>query len=136
LKYLLDSNAWIAYLRLSDPGLLSQIKAHDSGDLALCSIVVAELCYGVERSQAARRAANWQLVEILRSEFVSLPFDDVTAELAGRVRAELAALGTPIGANDLMIAAVALAGDLTLVTHNTREFGRVPGLRLEDWQTM
>jgi tRNA(fMet)-specific endonuclease VapC len=63
-----------------------------------------------------------------------LPFDDAAAEAYGRLRAELARRGTPIGPNDLMIAAIALAHDLTLVTHNTAEFSRVSGLRLEDWE--
>jgi tRNA(fMet)-specific endonuclease VapC len=65
---------------------------------------------------------------------VSLPFDDRAAEEHGKVRAHLAALGTPIGPHDLMIAAFALSNQMTLVTHNTAEFSRVPGLALEDWQ--
>lgn len=66
--------------------------------------------------------------------FTSLPFGDDGAEQYGLIRAELKRQGRPIGANDLLIAATALAYDLTLVTHNTREFSRVPGLRLEDWE--
>ena len=65
---------------------------------------------------------------------MSLPFDDRAAEEYGKVRSHLAVLGTPIGPNDLMIAAIALANHMTLVTHNTAEFSRVPGLTLEDWQ--
>ena len=67
-------------------------------------------------------------------QFDSLPFDDAAAEAYGRLRAELARRGMPIGPNDLMIAAIALAYGFTLVTHNTSEFSRVPGLRLEDWE--
>lgn len=67
-------------------------------------------------------------------QFVSLPFDDKAALVYGRVRAQLATQGTPIGPNDLMIAAIAIANDVTLVTRNTREFGRVAGLRIEDWE--
>ena len=63
-----------------------------------------------------------------------MPFDDRAAEEYGKVREHLAALGTPIGPNDLMIAVIARVNQLTLVTHNTTEFGRVPGLTLEDWQ--
>jgi tRNA(fMet)-specific endonuclease VapC len=63
----------------------------------------------------------------------SFPFDDAAAEEYGRLRAALAAQGTPIGPNDMMIAAIALAHDLTLVTHNIREFGRVKNQNLEDW---
>lgn len=68
------------------------------------------------------------------SELVSLRFDGNAAAVYGRIRARLEASGTPIGPNDLQIAAIALANDLILVTHNTREFSRVEGLRLEDWE--
>jgi tRNA(fMet)-specific endonuclease VapC len=64
----------------------------------------------------------------------NLPFDDFAAEIYGRIRAELEAAGMLIGPYDMMIAAIALANDLTLVTHNTREFGRVAGLKIEDWE--
>ncbi|WP_445247774.1 PIN domain-containing protein [Microcoleus sp. OTE_8_concoct_300] len=63
-----------------------------------------------------------------------LPFDDQSAVIYGQIRAKLAASGTPIGPNDLLIASIALANNLILVTHNTREFSRVEGLRLEDWE--
>jgi tRNA(fMet)-specific endonuclease VapC len=63
-----------------------------------------------------------------------LPFDDRAGKIYGQVRADLEARGTTIGPNDLMIAAIALANDLTLVTHNTSEFNRVLGLKLVDWQ--
>ncbi len=67
--------------------------------------------------------------------YPSLPFDGGAAKEYGQIRAHLAALGTPIGANDLMIAAIALANGSILVTHGINEFSRVPGLGLEDWQT-
>ena len=66
--------------------------------------------------------------------FVSYPFDDAVAEIYGQIRADLAQQGKPIGPNDLIIAAIALANDCILVTHNTREFSRVAGLSLEDWE--
>lgn len=70
----------------------------------------------------------------MRSADVSLPFDDRAADEYGRIRAYLARLGTPIGPNDLLIAAIALANNATLVTHNTTEFNRVPGLTIVDWE--
>jgi tRNA(fMet)-specific endonuclease VapC len=73
-------------------------------------------------------------VDELRRLFRSLPFDDAAGEIAARVNAGLELKGERIGHNDLFIAAVALSQDLTLVTHNVREFGRVPGLRIEDWE--
>jgi tRNA(fMet)-specific endonuclease VapC len=80
--------------------------------------------------QSAQTLAKLDL--FLRA-FSSYSFDDQAAEVYGRIRADLAARGTPIGPNDLMIAAIALVNHLTLVTNNTREFARVAGLRLEDW---
>lgn len=64
----------------------------------------------------------------------SLPFDDAAAEICGEIRASLARQGTPIGPHDVQIAAIAIARGLILISHNTREFSRVDGLRLEDWQ--
>ena len=65
----------------------------------------------------------------------SLPFNDQAAEAYGRIRARLGTQGTPIGPNDLIIAATAIAHNVTLITHNTREFSRVDSLRIEDWVT-
>ena len=69
------------------------------------------------------------------NRFVSLPFDDQAQIHAAKIRADLADAGTPIGPYDLLIAAIALANNLILVTHSTKEFGRVHGLRIEDWET-
>jgi tRNA(fMet)-specific endonuclease VapC len=129
--YLPDTNAWIAYVNPGDSLVKSSFRAHRPADIAFCSVVKAELIYGAYRS--TRRADNLRLLATLFQQFESLPFDDAAAERYGRVRADLAAQGTPIGPNDLMIAAIALVNNLILVTHNTREFARVAGLTLEDW---
>jgi tRNA(fMet)-specific endonuclease VapC len=100
--------------------------------MAVCSIVKAELFYGAMRSNNPTRTLERQR-EFLAS-FTSLPLDDEAAIIGGQIRARLASAGTPIGAFDLLIAAIALANNLTLVTHNTREFGRVEGLQVEDWE--
>jgi tRNA(fMet)-specific endonuclease VapC len=134
LIYLLDTNAWIGYLRQSHPGLLARLESHASSDVVLCSVVLAELHYGALRSAPNRLQHNFDLLTKLRSSFGSLPFDDAAAEVHGRLRADLAVRGVPIGPSDLMIAAIALSHGLTLVTHNTREFSRIPGLTSEDWQ--
>ncbi|MFU8807459.1 MAG: type II toxin-antitoxin system VapC family toxin, partial [Bradymonadaceae bacterium] len=84
--------------------------------------------------RSSRVAENLDLLRRFFLPFKSVAFDDPCADHCGRVRAELAAQGTPIGPNDLLIAATALAHDLTLVTHNIREFSRVTGLRMEDWE--
>jgi tRNA(fMet)-specific endonuclease VapC len=129
--YLPDTNAWIAYVNPGTSAVKARFRAHRPADIAFCAVVKAELLYGAYRS--SRRADNLRLLAILFQQFESLPFDDAAADHYGRVRADLAAQGTPIGPNDLMIAAIALANHLILVTHNTREFARVVGLPLEDW---
>jgi tRNA(fMet)-specific endonuclease VapC len=134
MTYLLDSNACIGWLRQSQAKLVARIKQERPTDIVICSVVVGELIYGAERAGTAYRANNRLRVEQLRQQFVSMPFDDSAAEEYGKMRAHLAALGTPIGPNDLLIAAIALANGLILVTHNTTEFSRVPGLSIEDWQ--
>ncbi len=130
--YLLDTNVCVRYLNGRSLSIRERLQVTDVEDIAVCSIVKAELFYGANRSNNPQRTlANQQQFLNL---FVSLPFDDEAASIYGRIRAQLAALGTPIGSNDLQIAAIALAHDLTLVTHNTGEFSRVEGLRLEDWE--
>jgi tRNA(fMet)-specific endonuclease VapC len=134
VKYLLDTNTCIGWLRLNQPKLVMRIKQSAPDDLAICSIVVSELVYGIERGWPAHQATNRMKVEQLRQQFVSLAFDDAAAEVCGNVRAFLARLGTPIGPNDLLIASIAVANNMVLVSHNTSEFSRVPGLMIEDWQ--
>jgi tRNA(fMet)-specific endonuclease VapC len=130
--YLLDTNACIVYLSRRSSNVEQKLMATDPKDIAVCSIVKAELFYGAMHSQNPVKSLAVQ--QEFLSQFDSLPFDDDAALIFGRERARLAALGTPIGPNDLMIAAIALLHNLTLVTHNSREFSRVDGLRHEDWE--
>jgi tRNA(fMet)-specific endonuclease VapC len=133
--YLLDSNSWIAYLRKTNAGVIQRIQQEGPTNVRLCSIVLAELFYGAFRSPPAYQTYNLSLFTQLVQKFASLPFDDHAAVEYGKIRTDSASKGTPIGPNDLMIAAIALANNLRLVTHNTSEFSRVVGLQLEDWQT-
>ena len=112
--------------------MTQRLKLVAEEEVLLCSIVLSELMFGCHRSNDPLR--EQRNVRLFTKRFRSLPFDDDAAQVAGRLRADLAAAGTPIGANDLLIAAIALAHGLTLVTHNTREFSRVTPLRIEDWQ--
>jgi tRNA(fMet)-specific endonuclease VapC len=130
--YLLDTNVCIQFLNSRNTAVQKHLMALSKEDVALCQIVKAELYYGAYKS--LRREANLALLVKFFSQFVSLPFDDAAAETYGRLRAELTRRGTPIGPNDLMIAAIAVTQGLTLVTHNTSEFERVPGLALIDWE--
>jgi len=106
--------------------------AQRRGDTYLCSVVQAELYYGAYRSSAT--AKNVSLLTALFPLFPSIAFDDAAANVYGRVRSDLERIGKVIGPSDMMIASIALAHDLTLVTHNVSEFSRVAGLKLEDWQ--
>ncbi|MDE1146639.1 MAG: type II toxin-antitoxin system VapC family toxin [Azospirillaceae bacterium] len=129
MKFLLDTNAVIAVIK-GNPAFLSRMQQHRPEDFGLPSIVVHELYFGAAKSQ--RQAENMARVDALR--FPVLDFDPEDAREAGLIRAQLAAAGTPIGPYDALIAGQALARTLTLVTHNTREFRRVSGLRWEDWE--
>ena len=110
--------------------VLDRLRQKALRDVAVSCIVIHELRYGASKS--ARQAENHARIDALRFEIV--PFDAEDARQAGGVRAALARAGTPIGGYDLLIAGQAVARDLILVTHNTREFDRVAGLRVEDWE--
>lgn len=92
----------------------------------------AELTYGAYHS--AKPSQNLRAITRFVEPFISLPFDDNCVDGYGRIRSDLARLGTPMGPYDMMIAATAVSHNLTLVTHNTNEFARVTGLLLEDWE--
>jgi tRNA(fMet)-specific endonuclease VapC len=136
VNYLLDTNAVVALLRNKPAGVRERYReAEKSGDyLAVSSIVLFELWYGVEKSDRVRE--NTERLRILLSgDLDLLDFDDQDAQTAGRVRAALEKIGTPIGAYDLLIAGQALRRGLTVVTANTSEFSRVAKLSWEDWTT-
>lgn len=130
--FLLDTNVCIRLLNQSHPDIIGQFHQHLPSEIALCSIVKAELLFGARRSRQVE--ANLGLLQRFFEPLVSLPFDDRCAEEAGQIRADLMAQGKPIGPNDLLIAATARARDAVLVTHNTRELARVTGLRMVDWE--
>lgn len=130
MRYLLDANAVIAVL--NDPGgrVSTRLRGLPPAAVAVSAVVLHELYLGAYKS--ARREHNLALVDALR--FAVLPLDTEDARHAGEVRAGLAALGIPIGAYDVLIAGQARARGLVLVTRNLREFERVPGLAVENWQ--
>ena len=129
MRYLLDSNAVIVLLE-GHGGFSERLRRHRPEDVAISAIVAHEFYYGAYRGR--RSAENLARVEALRFEVVG--FDREDARHAGRIRAALAAAGTPIGPYDVLIAGQAAARGLTLITHNTREFDRVGELRTEDWE--
>jgi len=131
--FLLDTNACIRILNGSSPSVAARLQATSPAEVRLCAVVKAELLYGARHS--ARVDRNLRLLHRFFQPIVSLPFDDRCAEEAAFIRLDLQRSGRPIGPSDLLIAATARAHDLVLVTHNTREFGRVAGLRIEDWES-
>lgn len=130
--FLLDTNVCIRILNQSDHHIIRRFRQCMPTDIALCSIVKAELLYGARHSQKVE--SNLLLLKQFFAPLTSIPFDDRCADEAGFIRADLAAQGSPIGPNDLLIAATARACDAVLITHNTKEFSRITGLRLEDWE--
>lgn len=132
MKFMLDTNTCIRYISGRSSAVRDRLQRQRPADIALCAIVKAELFYGAMKSVNPGSTLTNQ--ERFLNRFVSLAFDDVAARIFGEIRADLAWKGTPIGPYDLQIAAIALANRLTLVTHNTREFSRVDGLNLEDWE--
>jgi tRNA(fMet)-specific endonuclease VapC len=133
MTYLLDTNVWVTVLRRPGSSLTARFRAVNPADIRVCSVVVGELRQGALRS--ARPADNRSAVDALLAPYVSLPFDDAAADHFATIRHHLEKTGQMIGPYDVQIAAIALANGCTLVTHNTGEFNRVPGLALEDWQT-
>jgi tRNA(fMet)-specific endonuclease VapC len=131
--YLLDTNACICILKNSSTSLLEKLKQTDCNDIKLCSVVKAELFYGAYHSGYIEK--NMNLLNKFFVPFECIPFDDVCAEEYGRIRSDLSSKGLLIGPNDLMIASIAKTNNLILITHNTREFNRVHGLEIEDWQS-
>jgi tRNA(fMet)-specific endonuclease VapC len=130
MRYLLDANAVIGLLNDAASSLAQRARRKKPADIAVSAIVAHELFYGAFKSRRAER--NVALVDALR--FAVIEFDKEDARQAGKIRALLASRGTPIGPYDVLIAGQAMARNMVLITGNTDEFGRIPGLRVEDWQ--
>ena len=127
--YLFDTNSIIKIMN-GDARLIAKVAAHRIEDFGLSSIVAYELYFGAFKGRHTSRILGF----IGRLSFEIVDFQVEDARAAGEVRASLAAAETPIGPYDTLIAGQALARDLILITHNTREFSRVSGLRVEDWE--
>jgi len=127
---LLDTNICIYIINAKPADVLERFRHYRMGDVGLCSIVAAELAFGVAKSGSLR---NRQALEMFLAPLTILPFDQQASWVYGDLRADMQKRGTPIGSLDTLIAAHALSQQSTLVTNNTREFAMVPGLRLENW---
>lgn len=131
MRYLLDTNIWIGILKARNARLINRFTSTRVSDLATCSPVRAELMYGAEK-YADADARREEVVTTL-DRVISLPFDDRCADQYGLIRHDLEIRRCIIGPMDLQIAAIALVHDLTVVTGNVEEFGRVHGLKVENW---
>ncbi len=132
MTYLLDSNSCIRFLNGTSDSVRQRMAAVKPQDLVLCSVVKGELFLGALKSERPKQ--NLKKLERFMAPFASLPFDDRAARIYGRIRARLEKVGRTIGPNDFLIAAIAFANDVTLVTHNMGEFSRVKNLKVEDWE--
>jgi tRNA(fMet)-specific endonuclease VapC len=130
MRYLLDANAVIALLNDTTSPIARRIRRYAPRDIGVSAVVVHELYYGAFKSQRVEK----NVARVNALQFPVLEFDQDDARQAGEIRAHLASKGTPIGPYDVLIAGQAKARKLTLVTHNTTEFTRVPGLKVEDWK--
>lgn len=129
-RYMLDTNIVIYVIKRRPVEMLSKFNAQ-LGRMVISSVTLAELYYGAEKSQFPDR--NLRVVEDFVSRLDVLSYDARAAFHYGAIRADLERKGTPVGANDLHIAAHARSAGLTLVTNNLREFNRVEGLLSENW---
>lgn len=129
--YLLDTDSCVYVLTGREPLVSRRLQSIRDSDVAISAVTIAEMYSGAARSEqpAPTRAAQDSFFE----RFTSLPFDEAAADAYGQIDGFLKSRGMSIGPLDTQIAAMALVHNLTLVTHNTRHFSRVPHLSIEDW---
>ena len=130
LQYMLDTDICI-YVIKNYPVELRERFNRLTDELCISSITLGELHYGAEKS--ARKFENFRAIMQFAARLEVLPFSPDAAVHFGQLRAELERLGQPVGAYDMLIGAHARSEGLIVVTHNRREFDRMPGLRVEDW---
>jgi len=131
MRYLLDTNICIYLIKRRPPEVLEQFRQHSPQDVAICTITLFELQYGIEKSQYQQRSENALTKFLLPLDLINL--DRSAAIEAAAIRAQLERKGIPIGPYDLLIAGLARSRDMTLVTNNTNEFERIVDLHLENW---
>ena len=129
--YLLDTNI-ISYWMRGDPQLINKIKSYSPSDLSLSTITLAEIYYGIEKSPVKKKERRLK-IDYIKSELDIYPFNEQAAVKYGTIRAALEKIGKSISERDTQIAAIALANKLSIVTQNTKEFSRIPKLKVEDW---
>ncbi|BCG64354.1 MAG: tRNA(fMet)-specific endonuclease VapC [Methyloprofundus sp.] len=129
--YMLDTNICIYVLKKRSDKLRYKFKA--TKNLSISSVTYGELCFGIENGDNSMREARWKELNLFTQRLLIEPWDENAAKHYGSIRAFLKKQGTPIANNDLLIAAHARSLDSVMVTHNVREFDRVPSLIVENW---
>lgn len=131
MRFMLDTDSCIALIKRKPAKMLDKLTSHAPGDVGLSAVTLAELRFGVAKS--AQKDANARALDEFLLPLEIVDFDETAAAAYGEVRAALEKAGTPIGPLDTQIGAHAFNLGAVLVTHNTREFRRIPGLAVEDW---
>ena len=131
IRYLLDTDSCIYLIKNRPAKVLDQFRRHPPKEVAISTITLFELEYGVAKSAFPQRSE--EALSRFLQPLTLLPLDRLAAKEAAAIRAELEKKGTPIGPYDLLIAGLARSGNLALITNNTREFERIEGLRAENW---
>src|SRR5262245_54931300 len=129
MKFMLDTNICIYVIKKHPENVLKKLTTLEIGDVCLSSITLAELMYGVQKSQHQQK--NKTALDEVTSPLEIMPFDEEAAVHYGHVRGHLEKKGTPIGSLDMMIAAHAQCLNTILVTNNAKEFSRIPNLKIE-----
>lgn len=130
MRYLLDTNT-VSYAYRNQGACRQKIEATPVEQICISSVSYFELTFGM--ALKPRSEVLETFIHGMRLRYACVDLDFISADQAGRLRAHLRLAGTPIGEYDLLIAGIALAHKLTVITHNTREFSRVPGLQVENW---
>ena len=131
MKFMLDTNICIYLIKLKPQKVLKHFQSHAVGDIGISSITLAELRYGVAKSQHIEK--NRQALDEFILPLEIADFDETAAEAYGTIRAALEKVGRPIGSMDMLIGAHALALSVALITNNTKEFKRIKNLKVVDW---
>ncbi len=129
--YLLDTNT-VSYWMRGDEKIISEIKGHKPSDLSICTITLAEIYYGIEKSPVKKKERH-NKIERIYSQLEIYPFDELSARKYSIIRTQLEKDGLVISERDLQIASIAMANKLIVVTHNVKEFKRIEKLDVEDW---
>jgi tRNA(fMet)-specific endonuclease VapC len=131
--YLLDTNI-VSYWMRGDEILISKIKDHKPSELSICTVTLAEIYYGIEKSPVKKKARR-NKIERITSQLEIHPFDELAARKYAIIRCQLEKDGLVISERDLQIASVGMVNKLIVVTHNIKEFRRIAKLEVEDWAT-